>query len=680
MKIVLTLFYALVFMANVSFGQSAFYDAMALSKKVKPDGSDLKLTIDDQEVYKILLKYLPDLPNTASGKQIKDAFDKENNPFINKQGASILFPSGSQNIVVDNTIAASSSRFSEGANISKIADGLAQFLVERFKEELNIHFIGRFKNYLEAYPEAKTIFPQSYSVLKNIDTYQYASILLVLKEAFEKDIELLALHLPELRDLKYSDCTSCPNGLSDKKKEKCVKRVNDCKTRIDSLGNYFKTEKGVLLMASLISIREIQQGKNPVAILNTLAEDKSMDNLPTNLNNALKLSNLFSQNMLNDIGRWASPSEIKLFLKDKYAVKLFLGLLYQKAGNDLKFAIKDKIPVNKEEVTFRKILEEVKPKINLVKDFISDFSKVSSELEGHFFSLKTVVESKQQLSFYDYHKFFISLGDLVETSLKTEKLFALAKTNFTHPPEIKKALDDYYRPSLNIAYDLYEKKYSAAVYGIADLLINLGVNKEDDFISGFKKYGLFVAEVSKAETSAEVKSAIASVALPVGSARIKRETQRNIALQAYLGGFFGSEFIPELASNSTGAFTAAVHAPVGIAFSLGTKNQTSWTLFFPVIDIGAVTAYRFKDDQTEALPDFTFQNILAPGTYLIYGFKHSPISLGVGAQMGPAVRKLSKNENGTIDLELNNRINWRIGATLVVDIPLINLSTKPRIK
>ena len=270
--------------------------------------------------------------------------------------------------------------------------------------------------------------------------------------------------------------------------------------------------------------------------------------------------------------------------------------------------------------------------------------------------------------------------DLVETSLKTEKLFALTKTNFTYPPEIKKALDDYYRPSLDIAYDLAEKKYSAAVYGIADLLIDLGVQEKDDFISGFKKYGLFVAEVSKAETSAEVKNAIASAALPVGSARIKRETKRNIALQAYLGGFFGSEFIPELATDSTDAFIAAVHAPVGIAFSLGTKNQTSWTLFFPVIDIGAVTAYRFKDDQTEALPDFTFQNILAPGAYLMYGFKNSPISLGVGAQTGPAVRKLSENENGTIDLELNNSINWRIGGTLVVDIPLINLSTKPRIK
>ena len=63
----------------------------------------------------------------------------------------------------------------------------------------------------------------------------------------------------------------------------------------------------------------------------------------------------------------------------------------------------------------------------------------------------------------------------------------------------------------------------------------------------------------------------------------------------------------------------------------------------------------------------------------MYGFKNSPISLGVGAQMGSAIRKLSKNENG-IDLELNNKANWRIGASLVVDNPLINISTKPRIQ
>jgi hypothetical protein len=48
-----------------------------------------------------------------------------------------------------------------GLNVSNFADGLAKFLVERTKEEMNIAFFERFRNVLNAYPEMKVLFPKT---------------------------------------------------------------------------------------------------------------------------------------------------------------------------------------------------------------------------------------------------------------------------------------------------------------------------------------------------------------------------------------------------------------------------------------------------------------------------------------------------------------------------------------
>lgn len=679
MKVKQTLLFSLLLFLNTAFSQSAFYDALTLAKTVETQGDSVKLDLSNSTVQSILKRYIPDLPNNPTAAQIKAAFEKANNPFIHPSDQNTAISLVSGNSEMSSLGANTETPKIADASISKIADGLAQFLVERFKEEMNIHFIRRFKVFLSSYPEAQVLFPQSFAVLQNIESYQYASILQVLKETFEKDVELLAIHLPELRNLRAANCQPCADKLKGKAKGRCAERVKNCKQRMEKLEAFFKTEKGTLLMAALISVKELQDGTSPALIFDKLANDQSIDNLPSNLSNALKLGNKFSKSLLNESGNWVSSAEVKSFLKNKHAVLLFLGLLYQEAG-DLNYPLKSQTDSNPKVVKFRSILQKLKPNTNLAIEFIRDFNAISSELNVHFASLKAAIENKRSLNFFDYYKIFTALGDLVETSLNTQKLFALVQPNFQFPPEIKLALDSIYRPTLNIAYDLAEKNYSTAIYDIVDLLATVGLDSEGDFVNDLKKYGLFVAQVASAENSSQVKEAIEAVALPVGSARIKRETKSNIAIQAYLGGFFGGEIMPELSnidSTQQGAFIAAVHAPVGVAFSRGTKNGCSWSLFISAIDIGAITAYRFNDDQTEALPDFTLQNILAPGAYLIYGFRNSPVSLGIGGQMGPAVRKLSKTENG-VDLELNNRINWRVGASILVDIPLFNISTKPR--
>ena len=98
----------------------------------------------------------------------------------------------------------------------------------------------------------------------------------------------------------------------------------------------------------------------------------------------------------------------------------------------------------------------------------------------------------------------------------------------------------------------------------------------------------------------------------------------------------------------------------------------SHTLFFSVLDIGAITSFRLIDDDTETLPEFNWNNILAPGLYYLNGWKNSPISLGLGVQYGPQLRRI---EAGGTVAELDKSL-FSVRALLVVDVPIFSFYTR----
>jgi hypothetical protein len=195
------------------------------------------------------------------------------------------------------------------------------------------------------------------------------------------------------------------------------------------------------------------------------------------------------------------------------------------------------------------------------------------------------------------------------------------------------------------------------------------------------KYGTFAASIAQAQNSDQVESAIESVALPSGSSRVKRETFRNVSLNAYLGAFGGWEYLPALKQNKT-SLSAGLSAPVGIAYSFGRigkgkeslKGGQSLTIFAPLIDVGALAAFRFGNDSSNVASTVQLKNIIAPGLFLYYGFRKSPISIGGGLQVGPRLRDISvKNPE---DINVDKNFYLRYGITIAVDIPIFNLYTK----
>jgi hypothetical protein len=196
------------------------------------------------------------------------------------------------------------------------------------------------------------------------------------------------------------------------------------------------------------------------------------------------------------------------------------------------------------------------------------------------------------------------------------------------------------------------------------------------------KYGTFMAQMINAKSSDQVKNILKSTTLPPGSSRIKREVQSNITINSYLGAGLGRDRLLDAPADlDADAFGAALSVPIGLTYSFSPKflrNRSSFSIHIPLLDLGAITAYRSNPNgqtaNVNALPELEWKNLFSPGAYLIYNFADSPFSLGIGGQYGPQLRELNQ-ANGE-PIFLNSFRFPMISAT--IDVPFYNLHTGPR--
>lgn len=272
--------------------------------------------------------------------------------------------------------------------------------------------------------------------------------------------------------------------------------------------------------------------------------------------------------------------------------------------------------------------------------------------ENTFFKLKTFITDRAD---HKNRKAFADLKDYIENINIANNESINTKTAIGYLDKIDK--------------DLEENKAS---------IISLLLTRHKEVLPKLIKYGNMAASIAQAENSDEVKKIIESIALPAGSASIKKRSKSNVALNAYVGLSPGME-----RNGDTGdyKFNLGVNAPVGVAMSWGKykllnnntyKEKGSNTVFLSLIDIGAVTSFRFGDSDTEELPEIKLENIFAPGIYYVRGLPKAPISIGLGGQLGPQLRKVS------IDEASNSKATFSFRIFVAVDLPLLNFYTKSR--
>lgn len=714
----------------------------------------------DDSLFSVLKKYFPEIKPSDRSDDISAVLQK--NPFLTKKITYKGFNRDANNPIKDLSI---SNIFSSigGLDITTIADGFAKFIVKRTKKELSIAFFDKFKEFISKYPDLKTVFPQTYRALSLIgdEIYNYEAYIQTLRESFENDLSTLEKNLPSI---------------------------------IENHPDFFKKhpELAATLNSGCYIAGKLEDKVHPGDILKDYPT-AYLDNLNKNWKGAIQTLQLFSASLRDSTSKtdsvyWVSPKQVKEFLKDDVAFRIYLGLVYQEAKNkydSIHFSF------NGKDTTLIQLLDIVAVHFetySAYKDFITGFCERTDKLNGMIKNYKK--PTNDSLTFEQYYQYFNSSINLLQYCTEISKLPYLKNII----PDLSASLKDYFdvaHSTGDLVLDIRRRNYSSAIVNavhiydivkakytikinspsgkkqrkaneelnkkvtdlvgelekgsintisnnsltistdsnssgnatknnvtnkeVADILIQKAaidpsfsatrdivkklkdslqemlvansVNKQmDDTLRKLYKYGSFMAAMVQAKSSDDVAKVIEAYALPTGSARIKRASDFNVSLNAYSGLFYGFERISHVDSGKWQANVFGVAAPIGVAASWGHRllfipmgeRQWSTSIFVSLIDIGAITAFRFRDDSTANVPTIQLRDILSPGAFLSIGIPKCPLSVNVGAQMGPNLRKVNNNDPSKPSNDYYNKTYWRFSASLCVDIPLLNFYTRSK--
>ncbi len=526
---------------------------------------------------------------------------------------------------------------------SIVTDALAQFLVKRTKEELTLAFFDQFRKKVEASNEFQTLLPNTNFLLQTQkDVFRIPSMGTVWVESFQSDIQHL---VPNLERLLRTD----PNY------QPLLTQTN---------------VQAFQLAFNLVDLA--RKGEAPLNILAMLPDRVKNNYEIDGLHQTLDLLHLLGQELqsceTDNSGYLISPKDLKTLPPKQKAY--FVALLFRKNQKDLR---------------------------PLFGQFTNDnYLTILAENQSAFFNmvvqlsqlLKNLGRAGQQYrlegddSNIDYRN--QSFEDLTKRAVSLLE-FSFRLKYFSNPNAyFQSAFYKEYYPivlnTINALGHVERQEYGIFLINLAQILqpiidakIAHQPTEESEQIANFVKdflfYGGFMVDILSALDAETVSGIIQQYALPVGSYRMKRRAHFSMDINAYPGLYTGIESGLNNTLKRDGV--VGITAPIGLTTSWGNfkkKDGQSFSLFFPVIDIGAAFSYRWGN-RFGGFPDkLTWRQILSPGVHAVYGFKELPISLMVGAQFTPELRGIS--ENGFTD---TGRSVWHFGVSGVVDIPLFNL-------
>jgi hypothetical protein len=517
-------------------------------------------------------------------------------------------------------------------DVTTLADGLSKFIVKRTKQELSIAFFENFQKELDKYPDLKSIFPKTSGTLSVMgkEIYLFETFNNSLREAFRNDLNSLPTNLPAIID-NHTD-----------------------------FFNYNQDIKAELLTAFYLA-QTIQNNQNPGEIIENF--DLKILDSQANARTAFQLLRLISKSLRSraDPSYWIPYSNIKELVNDEVQFKIFLGLVMQNAKND-NITLKSEI----NPVSLYSVMNNSFNEWSQYQTYYLNIGARTQVLESRIKELNGYAEDS--LLFDSYYSIISSSIDLMRYAFQIEEFPAFSGYSLKLEETTKPYLD-FSQIAMDIVIDVHRKNYPMAVVNTGYLISSIDNINKDPVVFGIApkvlKYGSFMAAMVQAKTSDEAEAAIEAVALPTGSARIKRESKFNVSLNAYCGGFLGKN-----SRSGTNYYSYGITAPVGLATSIGLKHN-SFSVFVSIIDLGAVTAFRFKND-TATISNIELRDLISPGGFLSYGIPRSPISINVGWQLSPLLKPVNSSEKSS-----DTRMG-RITIGLCVDLPILNLYTSPK--
>lgn len=680
---------AVLFIFKSAQSQSTYYDAVKLKSYSRVSGAVVKLTADNRAqrdtIIAILRKYFPTIDTTLTAAQVGSIL--RTNPFLTNFSYSGATEGGGS--TPTNTSLGSIASSIGGLDVTNIADGFAKFLVKRTKEELTISVFNKFKEFISKpeYVDLRTVFPQTYQALTIIgdEIYNYQAYIQTLRESFEADLKTLPVNLPSI---------------------------------IANHPAFFNAHKDLaaILNSGCYLAQQLKDKVHPGDILAAYPVNY-LDDLNKNWKGGIQTLQLISESLRDtavntDSVYWVSTKQIKGLVTDTLAFKIYLGLVYQTAKTFNKDSNNNSIPIYFEKDTLTNVLAKINSKYMQLSGYVTNFGDKANKLSTLIKQFKKPANDSLAIQYYyDYTQATINFLRQAAAITDVPAINNILKISLAG--EMK----DYFdvaQSSSDIVLNISKRNYSAAIVNVVhvyDLIkakqANIDVTAKENAttasagnaatealsnqdtlnklkaVPGVKsslfKYGSFMAAMVQANNSDDVENVIETFALPSGSSTIKRESEWNIALNAYVGPYIGKEKIKGLdAGDKVNAW--GITAPVGISISEGRSFlfffhpgwHSSSSIFFSLVDLGAVTAFRFNDDKTSSVPTIQLKDIVSPGIFYSHGFGKTPLSLNIGWQMGPLLREVKAQAN-----TYSNQYS-RFSISLCVDIPVLNFYSKSR--
>lgn len=688
MKTLLTSIFGLFLLMAFPFvasGQNAWRDAAKLNEYFEFDPVRFRAEVDNSvdvnelKIMEIVANYCPEAVQTIMDSNgvilkvnLKTCF--QGNPFISLQQyaqsdfSNFLPLDFAPKIHANSNGSENLNRGSSGGNlITKLADGLAIFLVKRTKEELNATFFEGLRKKMDEEPTYRMLFPATFDLIYVIgaEIYNYNAYIESLRECFQKDLKVLPMNLRQYSmDYQF------------------VKKPEYQIVMEDLLGTaqmIFEAQKPLDVLNYWAGAAAIQDSIRWPGITNEKTR-KAMQDVAVGMRLLSLFTNSLTQESTNT--KWVSPEEVSREMRDISHVYLYLGLLWQQ-GKDLRFS---------DGTDFRAALGKLE-KMNQVpislRNTLVQLAQTGKQLEQDFRELIDKGNLVDAVLNEEYLRFAGQLFDLLEQARNLRVQIVLPdwkvedgkptgqpKTNVQtmQTDTLERKLFTVVRQLFDLEFNVRQERFTLAVANLTRILTEL-LNKDDfKFKKEFLRHANFMATVAEAQDSKEVAAAIDLFALPPGSSRMKKQSDWSISLNSYGGFGVGREndFNDEVDAAIKNKTVFAPSAPIGIDLNKGLKNAGSLSLYAQLIDVGAIFAYRFSDE-TSQIPELKFQNIVAPGGYLIYGFGNNiPASFGIGAQLGPNLRKIDPD----LGLDVTTTNAWRFGFILSVDIPITHFYTR----
>lgn len=641
----LLLFSLLLFLFKTVNAQSIYYESILLSKLKKTATKKIQLT---NEVKELLQQYYP------TGKTI-DTTLLNKNPFF-KNLFFIPAAAGADKSSFDKIISSSIGNL----DVTNISQAMADFLIDRGKEELNVAFFNRMKIFLKEKEECRILFPSTVTELEKIDPSQYAEFIKNLRIAFKDDLNKLVINLSQVIELpKYEPILN-------------------------------KSPEIRFAARSAKIISELSQSENSItadSVIHLLTTLNTWDK-NSNLGNSFKFLNIISQSLrYKDNTRiWLPMNDINILWKDPIARSIFLGLIYEQTKT-IEFTI------HGNKITVEDFMKSNSHNTLKLLSIFDNFILLANEVDQSIHESKNKM-SEKKLSNEDYYDYINKSINVINYGFNISNIIK---------PNI---IDDKYiiiaRNSNDLYKNIYSKHYSSAINNVYNILEQI-TNEQRTLIAedikkqkkennetkkniltsnGVKnilKYGTLMAKIVEANSSEELQQAIESSVLPSGSSSIKKNTSWNLAINSYIGYSIGPRVNKQLSdawNNNRG-----VTAPIGITLSKSLGKAKNFNLgsisgFATLLNIGSIVNYRLNNDSTAIKQEIKLENIFSPGGYLVYGFfANLPISIGYGAQYGPRLFKVESDKLG-----LTDKPGWRRNWFFSIDIPLFNLYSKSKTK